>query len=324
MNYELQGDYDGPYEKDKKTGVWKAHTGPYEKNPHKAVVPGSRITLISATEFSSTEQSYEIHPITDNRIEIKKLVNRIIVSANWEVQGHGNKTARIFVVLKKGREVVATHDCFNVIPGQRINSWAMLTKDSENCVDLFGMMEIGMFLEAQVAAEGHSLKIHSFTMMVQDEKASDLEDIEHWFGDQQPLKDSMLSIKEENTTEMNHIPGTETGSIVFNSQSNMEECKGEWMNNKFSGYGTAKFKIQEPYDTYEGNWDNGKFHLRGTLIYKSGLKFEGEFDHGLRHGEGTYYFTEEPQKSANYAKKYTGTWSKDICQSGNIFFEKPS
>ena len=55
MNYELQGDYDGPYEKDLKTGIWNATTGPCEQSENKSVVPISRIHSISVKDFFSSE-----------------------------------------------------------------------------------------------------------------------------------------------------------------------------------------------------------------------------------------------------------------------------
>ena len=55
MNYELQGDYDGPFEKDEKTGIWNANTGPYKKSEQISVVPVSRIHSMSVKGFSSSD-----------------------------------------------------------------------------------------------------------------------------------------------------------------------------------------------------------------------------------------------------------------------------
>jgi hypothetical protein len=34
---------------------------------------------------------------------------------------------------------------------------------------------------------------------------------------------------------------------------------------------------------------NGKFHGYGTLSYKGGVKYVGEFKEGKRHGKGSLY-----------------------------------
>lgn len=116
--------------------------------------------------------------------------------------------------------------------------------------------------------------------------------------------------------------GSTTGTIFFNSESNMIQYTGAWKANKFSGHGIAKYKGSESYTTYEGDWENGLFHGQGKLIYPSGLIFKGEFAEGLKNGKGTYEFTDAPQKFSRYAKKYSGNWSKDIWQNGNLVFEK--
>ena len=62
------------------------------------------------------------------------------------------------------------------------------------------------------------------------------------------------------------------------------------------------------YDTegnliYEGMWKNNLVHGKGTYIWQDGKKYIGEFVHGKRHGQGSFYIGNE--------LAYDGTWEFD-------------
>ena len=135
-------------------------------------------------------------------------------------------------------------------------------------------------------------------------------------------KEALQAPAGERTIAKTYETISETGTIVFNAESNMIDYKGGWKANKFSGHGIANYKGSESYSTYDGEWEKGLFHGKGKLIYPSRLIFKGEFADGLKNGEGTYEFTDAPMKNARYAKSYSGNWSKDVCKNGNLCFEK--
>lgn len=71
---------------------------------------------------------------------------------------------------------------------------------------------------------------------------------------------------------------------------------GQWMDDKFNGYGTYYYNdgIKE---YYEGYWEDGMNEGWGVMHYKDGSYYEGEWHKKLRHGKGllmlsmnVYYF----------------------------------
>jgi hypothetical protein len=56
-------------------------------------------------------------------------------------------------------------------------------------------------------------------------------------------------------------------------------------------------------EKYEGNWENGKMHGQGTYYYPFGNKYEGNWKNGTMHGKGTYTY--------RFGKKYTGDWDNN-------------
>lgn len=48
---------------------------------------------------------------------------------------------------------------------------------------------------------------------------------------------------------------------------------------------------------------NGEMDGRGTITYKSGNKYEGEFRRDCKEGQGTYFFSD--------GRKHEGGWRND-------------
>lgn len=70
--------------------------------------------------------------------------------------------------------------------------------------------------------------------------------------------------------------------------------------------------ISSEIESYKGDILDNKPHGRGICTYKSGYKYEGEFNLGLKHGFGTL-------KSANGESIYSGDWELGKFQGDGIF-----
>ena len=44
-------------------------------------------------------------------------------------------------------------------------------------------------------------------------------------------------------------------------------------------------------DTYDGEWQAGKKHGQGTYTWVNGDRYEGEWDNGTKSGSGAYFWT---------------------------------
>ena len=87
--------------------------------------------------------------------------------------------------------------------------------------------------------------------------------------------------------------------------------EGYVKNGKKHGQGTLSFKNGAKY---VGQWHADKKHGQGTYIYADGEKYAGQWENGTMHGEGTYFFT-----SGN---KFTGQWQNDKKQGRGTYFFK--
>ena len=87
--------------------------------------------------------------------------------------------------------------------------------------------------------------------------------------------------------------------------------EGYVKNGKKHGQGTLSFKNG---DNYVGQWHEDKKHGQGTYIYADGEKYVGQWENGNMHGEGTSFFT-----SGN---KFTGQWQNDKKQGRGTYFFK--
>lgn len=71
---------------------------------------------------------------------------------------------------------------------------------------------------------------------------------------------------------------------------------------------------------YTGRWNDGVYDGYGTLEYNDGLRYEGNFKAGQRHGKGIYYY------SNNYY--YKGSWENgfingigELIRNGRVIFK---
>jgi hypothetical protein len=87
--------------------------------------------------------------------------------------------------------------------------------------------------------------------------------------------------------------------------------EGYVKNGKKHGQGTLYFKNG---DKYIGEWREDKKHGQGTYIYADAEKYVGQWKDGRMHGKGTYFF-----KSGN---KFTGQWREDKKHGPGTYFFK--
>ncbi len=76
------------------------------------------------------------------------------------------------------------------------------------------------------------------------------------------------------------------------------------MNGLKHGHGILTYAEDSTGLSYDGEWKEDKLSGNGTLIWKNGQKYVGEFKDGLRHGEGILY-------SPNNEITNQGRWEKD-------------
>ncbi|MBN1387076.1 MAG: hypothetical protein JW965_01430 [Bacteroidales bacterium] len=85
------------------------------------------------------------------------------------------------------------------------------------------------------------------------------------------------------------------------------EYRGECKRGLANGYGEAQGE-----DYYIGDFKKGYPHGNGVYTWSTGEKYEGEWDMGLRDGEGTYYFFANGKDSVIYGKwiddEYVGVY----------------
>lgn len=68
--------------------------------------------------------------------------------------------------------------------------------------------------------------------------------------------------------------------------------RGYLVNGQYMGRGYFKFTEDSPFEYYNGMWRFGKQHGRGTLIYKKGGSYVGDFLDGKPHGNGKRVFAD--------------------------------
>ena len=108
----------------------------------------------------------------------------------------------------------------------------------------------------------------------------------------------------------------------------VESYDGEWAWDRREGEGSQQFKTG---DSYTGGWKGGKFHGRGVYLFnsdplslstslKTGAsrsssednfnKYSGEYENGLRHGEGTMEYMNHDQ--------FKGEWFQNNKRKGTL------
>ena len=60
---------------------------------------------------------------------------------------------------------------------------------------------------------------------------------------------------------------------------------------------------------YEGEWQHGKPHGQGTKVWASGSRYEGEYQHGMKHVQGTFVWANGNRDEGEYQnnKLWNGT-----------------
>jgi len=63
---------------------------------------------------------------------------------------------------------------------------------------------------------------------------------------------------------------------------------------------------------YEGNWNRGEKHGEGTYFFPDGSRYEGKWKNGKQHGQGTYFFPN--------GDKYEGKWEDGQKHGQGIYY----
>jgi hypothetical protein len=83
------------------------------------------------------------------------------------------------------------------------------------------------------------------------------------------------------------------------------------LNNFAHGHGVQTFTEDSKELTYDGQWEEDNRAGNGTLIWKDGTKYDGEWFNDFFHGHGVLNFAED-----SAGLNYDGEW-KEGKQSGN-------
>ena len=122
----------------------------------------------------------------------------------------------------------------------------------------------------------------------------------------------------------------------YDDKGNKVPYIGSWKNDNFLGKTNDMWYVTENTDVYKGGWSGGfrngdgevtslkgftlykgtfkkdNYHGKGTLYYPNvHLKYAGNFDHGLRDGEGILYNQEDILYNQDGKKVYEGEFQLD-------------
>jgi hypothetical protein len=84
--------------------------------------------------------------------------------------------------------------------------------------------------------------------------------------------------------------GHGTLSVPDNKGGMRKLYAGGWLDDKWHGYGT--YFYPDDLASYQGNWDRGVKSGWGTMTYKDGSKYNGEWHNDHRHGQGVLHLSE--------------------------------
>ena len=109
------------------------------------------------------------------------------------------------------------------------------------------------------------------------------------------------------------------GKIVFESGDVYE---GEFKDNKFSGYGHYKWKLNE--HEYIGYYANGKFHGEGLYKWGNREYYKGEYVNGIKQGKGEIGYNDGKKIFVNFENGKpvgTGVFQNEKGECFNVEFE---
>eukprot|EP00929_Paragymnodinium_shiwhaense_P118893 TRINITY_DN90795_c0_g1_i1.p1 TRINITY_DN90795_c0_g1~~TRINITY_DN90795_c0_g1_i1.p1 ORF type:complete len:1298 (+),score=324.29 TRINITY_DN90795_c0_g1_i1:109-4002(+) len=112
------------------------------------------------------------------------------------------------------------------------------------------------------------------------------------------------------------------GCMIFSDGGQLETYRGHWEDNQPHGVGTHiwhspaprldNFKellpSQQMNNRYEGEWQYGVRHGTGTFYYADGARYSGEWVENVKHGEGCYTYDD--------GRVYRGSFAYDQMQHG--------
>lgn len=95
---------------------------------------------------------------------------------------------------------------------------------------------------------------------------------------------------------------------------------GEWENNKISGVGELFFPNQKL--EYTGEWHNDEYNGWGTLYSgdddDNWVKYEGEFQNGVREGRGKMTFVDGTVYEGEFRSGKISGRGRKVCPTGDV------
>ncbi|WP_141731119.1 MORN repeat-containing protein [Oligoflexus tunisiensis] len=82
--------------------------------------------------------------------------------------------------------------------------------------------------------------------------------------------------------------------------ANGREYSGEWFEDMRKGYGSQVWKDSPKYISYEGLWDDNLPNGSGTMKFKSGFTYRGEFKDARFHGQATVTYPSGDVRYGNF------------------------
>ena len=76
-------------------------------------------------------------------------------------------------------------------------------------------------------------------------------------------------------------------------------------------HGFGKLTANDGRDIYEGDWQHGLKHGKGTYIYADGTKYIGEYRNDQVHGSGTLFYTNGLEQSGYWSYGEQVVWVED-------------
>jgi hypothetical protein len=94
-----------------------------------------------------------------------------------------------------------------------------------------------------------------------------------------------------------------------------------WVKEKKAKDNATLFPNEKQYktgDTYKGQWHNNKKSGYGTQIWANGNKYEGGWQSGKQDGNGTFWIKEKKK----LRKVYTGVWKNGYIEGQGVYYYK--
>ena len=90
------------------------------------------------------------------------------------------------------------------------------------------------------------------------------------------------------------------------------EYTGNFKNSMLSGKGSISMLINMKKEKYVGNFTENEFHGKGKYIFTNGDEYKGEFENGIKKGNGVYI------KNGEDKIIFEGIWNDDLPNGNGV------